>query len=145
MALYASQAYVKKYGLPASQDDFSDHKFVVMSGGMRKFRDWITGRITPDQIVMECDSYNSVVAAILSGFGIGLLSTGLALDKPSLTRVVEPIEDFTVNTWLITSPQAHKRPEVRTFTKFFAPRYTAMLKKQREEREAASAARKAQA
>ncbi|SMX24878.1 LysR family transcriptional regulator [Boseongicola aestuarii] len=110
MALYASQAYVKKYGLPASQDDFSDHKFVVMSGGMRKFRDWITGRITPDQIVMECDSYNSVVAAILSGFGIGLLSTGLALDKPSLTRVVEPIEDFTVNTWLITSPQAHKHP-----------------------------------
>ena len=136
VTLYASDTYVKKYGLPASPDDFANHKFVLMSGGMTKFRAWIMERVTPDQITMECDSYQGVVAAVLSGFGMGLMGVGLAGSSPTLHRCTGPLEEFSVITWLVTSPQAHKRPEVRTFTKFFAPRYAAMLKKQREEREA---------
>jgi DNA-binding transcriptional LysR family regulator len=134
--LYASEAYVKKYGLPASQDDFEGHKFVLLSGGLSRFREWLAPRITPDQIVMECDSYQGVVAAVLSGFGIGPMGVGLADATPSLRRCIPPPRGMEVITWLITSPQAHKRPEVRTFTAYFAPRYAAMLKKQREEREA---------
>ena len=145
VTLYASDSYVKKHGLPTSTDDFAGHKFIMLSSGMKKFRPWVLERITPDQVVMECDTYQGVVAAVMSGFGMGMLGVGLAESTPTLQRVMEPLEEFAVITWLITSPQAHKRPEVRTFTKFFAPRYSAMLKKQREEREAANAARKSQA
>ena len=145
VTLFASESYIKKHGVPASAEDFAGHKFVLMSGGMSKLRTFITDRITPDQIVMECDTYQGVVAAVLSGFGIGPMGVGLASATPNLTVCLEPMEEFSVLTWLVTSPQAHKRPEVRTFTKFFAPRYSAMLKKQREEREAKYAKRNAQA
>lgn len=136
VTLYASDTYIKKHGIPRSPDDFAGHKFVMMRHGMTKFRPWIMDRITPDQVAMECDSYQGVVAAVLSGFGMGMMGVGLADGTSSLKRCMEPLEDFTVLTWLITSPEAHKRPEVRTFTKFFAPRYAAMLKKQRDDREA---------
>lgn len=145
VTLFASDTYIKKYGVPASPDDLSGHKFVLMTGGMTKLRTWIMDRTTPDQISMECDSYQGVVAAVLSGFGIGPMGVGLADGTPTLHRCIEPQDEFSVVTWLVTSPQAHTRPEVRTFTKFFAPRYAAMLKKQREEREAENAARKPQA
>ncbi|NNJ67250.1 MAG: LysR family transcriptional regulator [Boseongicola sp.] len=145
VTLYASDSYVKKHGCPASPDYFAGHKFILMSGGMSKLRNFITDRITPDQLVMECDTYQGVVAAVMSGFGIGPMGVGLAGDTPNLNVCLEPMEEFSVFTWLITSPQALKRPEVRTFTKYFAPRYAAMLKQQREDREAKHAARKAQA
>ena len=142
ITLYASDTYAKNYGIPSSSDDFAGHKFILMSGGMSKLRAFITERITPDQLVMECDTYQGVIAAVLSGFGIGPIGVGLAGDRSTLQVCLEPMEEFSFYTWLVTSPQAHKRPEVRTFTKFFAPRYIAMLKKQREAREAASTARK---
>lgn len=141
VTLYASDTYVKKHGIPANPDDFSGHKFILMSGGMSKLRTYIMDRTTPDQLVMECDTYQGVVAAVLSGFGIGPIGVGLASETPNLHVCLEPQDEFSVTTWLITSPQAHKRPEVRTFTSFFAPRYAAMLKKQRHEREAKNAAR----
>lgn len=145
VTLYASDSYVKKYGIPASPDDFGGHKFVLMSGGASKLRSFLMDRITPDQLVMECDTFQGVVAAVLSGFGIGPMGVGLASDTPTLNVCLEPQEEFSFVTWLITSPQAHKRPEVRTFTNYFAPRYKAMLKKQREEREAKYAERTTQA
>ena len=144
VTLYASDGYVKKHGIPASVDDFAGHKFILMSGGMSKLRTFLTQRITPDQLVMECDTYQGVVAAVLSGFGIGPMDVGLASETPSLQVCLEPMDDFSIFTWYVTSPQAHKRPEVRRFTKFFVPRYTAMLKKQRADRDAERPARAAQ-
>ncbi|MBT8460035.1 MAG: LysR family transcriptional regulator [Boseongicola sp.] len=141
ITLYASDSYIKKHGHPNLPEDFADHKFVLMSNGMSKLRAFLTDRITPDQLVMECDTYQGVVTAVMSGFGIGPMGVGLASASNTLQVCLEPMEEFSMFTWLITTPEAHKRPEVRTFTKYFAPRYAAMLRKQREDREAENAAK----
>ncbi len=138
--LYASEGYINKHGHPESADNFENHKFVMMRPGMNTWRAWLEPRISPDQIAMECDSYNGMVAAILSGFGMGLIGVGLGDATEALHRCMAPLEHLGITTWLITSPQAHKRAEVRAFTKFFAPRYTAMLKEQSRQLEAKYAA-----
>lgn len=134
--LYGTSSYIRNFGKISNSDDLRGHKFILLKNGMHTFRRWIESRIDPDQIVMESDTYQGVVAAVMSGFGAGLLGVGLADGTATLHRIMDPLDEMTITTWLITSPQAHKRPEVRSFTKFFAPRYAAMLKKQREDREA---------
>ncbi len=135
--LYASKSYAAKHGLPASEDDLAGHKFLALNTTvMARFTEWQNKHLTPDQIVMECSDFNGLMAAIHSGFGIGPMGVGIGDSNPSLVRCFPPLKEFTVPTWLLTSAAAHRRPEVRAFTKFFAPQYSKMLAIQRQEREA---------
>ena len=133
MTLYAHDSYIEKHGLPASEADFANHNFVSFPKGIPKFSSWMHARIPQEKFVMECDTYNGLHAAIFSGFGIGPLGCGVGDATPSLHRCVPPPEGLGVSTWLLTSPEAHKRPEVQIFTKFFAPRYIWLMKRQKED------------
>ena len=144
--LYAADSYITKRGLPRSEADLADpvHRYVLFNRSTSQFREWLLERVAPEQIVMECETYNSLMAAVMSGFGIGALGTGIGDLTPSLRRVIPPPAEIGPSiTWLLTSPEAHKRPEVRAFTAFFAPRYSALMKRQRKEREALVAEREA--
>ncbi|MDD9922902.1 MAG: LysR family transcriptional regulator [Boseongicola sp.] len=133
--LFASDAYIRRYGLPSSENDFGGHKFVTMSSATGKFQDWIEARVEPDQIVMDCDSFSGLTTAILSGLGIGPLNVRLGRENPLLTAVIPPPKGVGVTTWLLTSPAANQRREVRKFVQFFAPRYTAFITAENKERD----------
>jgi len=107
--------------MPTSEDEFANHEFVLMNIGSMTFHAWLEARIPPDQIVMECDSYNGLSAAILSRFGIGPMGVSIADAAPSLHRCIPPPEGLGITTWFLASPQAQRRAEVRTFTHFVAP------------------------
>jgi DNA-binding transcriptional LysR family regulator len=137
-SLYASHDYAKRHGLPGSEHELDGHSFIVFDNGiMGGFHDWLYKHIRPDQIVMRCSEFEAMRVALQSGLGIGPLGSGLGDTDDMLVRCFPPIKNLTVTTWLLISPQAYKRPEVKQFTAFFAPRYTAMLKAQRKAIEAA--------
>lgn len=126
-SLYASKDYAQRRGLPASAADLAGHAFVVYDPqpGSMLLNAWLLERIAPEQIVSRSGDAESVNAAIAAGLGIGPITTSLALDYPMLVRCFPPPEGTAVSSWLVIGPEAYRRPEVRAFAKFFAPRFRA--------------------
>ena len=66
-------------------------------------------------------------AAIKAGHGLGLMNDKLAEGDETLIRCFEPIEELSRQHLMLIAPQAYRRPEVKAFVKFFAPRYAAIF------------------
>lgn len=94
-----------------------DHCVIVLSHIASKRRN-----------IMRCVSGNDLRTATLAGQGIGPLPTFDGDREPNLVRCFEPPKGSHLPVWLVTSPAAHKRPDVRRFTKFAAPRIAQNLK-----------------
>ena len=132
-SLYASPAYVDRRGLPASPSDFAGHSFVVYDRYAKSVgvNEWLIDRIDSSQIVSRCSDPEAMIAAIKAGIGIGVVTTSMAADDPGLIRCFAPPDGTSSTSWFLVSPDAYRRPEVKAFTAFFAPRYQAMFRKQR--------------
>ncbi|GHF60946.1 LysR family transcriptional regulator [Seohaeicola zhoushanensis] len=125
--LFASRSYAEAHGLPRSDAEFAGHSFVVYdpSPSPDGLNAWLMKRISPDQIVSRSADAESVCAAIAAGLGIGPVPTSLAVDYPAMVPCFPPPQETTVQSWLCIAPDAWRRPEVKAFAAFFAPRFRA--------------------
>lgn len=132
--IFASRGYAERRGLPSGPEEFAGHSFVVFDPlpATITLGRWLLDRISPDQIVARSGDVESVAASIEAGLGLGPLSVAFALDYPSLVRCFDPPEGTDVHSWLLISPDAYRRPEVRAFAAFFAPRFRSAYAAMRE-------------
>jgi DNA-binding transcriptional LysR family regulator len=133
-ALFASRSYADRHGLPSSPDEFPGHRFVVYDPvpPTMLLNKWLLARISADQIVARAGDAESVTTSIDAGLGIGPVTIAFATDYPSLVRCFDPPPGTDVSSWLVMSPEAYRRPEVRAFAAFFAPRFRTAYKAMRE-------------
>ena len=133
--LFASRGYADRNGLPRSPEEFTGHSFVIYDPVplTMLLNKWLLDRISPDQIVTRSGDVESVTASIVAGLGIGPVPINFALDYPALVRCFDPPEGTDVHSWLLVSPEAYRRPEVRAFVEFFAPRFRAAYAELRAE------------
>jgi DNA-binding transcriptional LysR family regulator len=132
-SIYGSEKYAAVFGLPDAVDGLAGHKFIL--GDKDLFgvtHRWLEARLTADQVVMRCSDFDTMVASIASGFGLGALGAGIARGNKKLIRCFELPLDGQIGAWLVINPDAHRRAEVKAFTAFFAPRYSAFLEDQWE-------------
>lgn len=109
---YASRAYATKNVLPAEYcQDMEDHTVHLLKHVKSKRRN-----------LVRCATSSDIVMALQTGQGIGPLPVTTGDTNSNLVRCFDPPQGSDLPIWLIASPSAHKRPEVRTFTKFAAPR-----------------------
>lgn len=128
-ALYGSRDYGETHGLPTSNDTLQGHRFVsFLRGNDPVNHNWLTARVAPEQIVNVFSELELMNAAIISGRGLGIVNVKLAADDDRIVQCGEVIEELTAMHYMLVSPEAHRRPEIRAFTKFFAPRYAAIFK-----------------
>ena len=132
--LYASPRYRDRHGIPRSENDLAEHKFVLLSleNARLSITHWLKDRIKPDQIAMQHDDLGAVITSIQSGFGIGILARGIGDAQENLVPCFDAPPEVSMDTWLLASPEAYKRPEVKAFMAFFAPRYARLMKRQKE-------------
>lgn len=115
---FASSTYASKNTLPVEYcDDMEDHPVILLNHVKSKRRNLI-----------RCATSNDVMMALQTGQGIGPLPITTGDANPSLVRCFDPPKGADLPVWLITSPSAHRRPEVRRFTAFAAPRIASNLK-----------------
>lgn len=133
-ALFASRDYANRHGLPASPNEFAGHRFVVYDPvpPTMLLNNWLLAHISPDQIVTRGADVESVTTSIDAGLGIGPVTIAFAADYPALVRCFDPPPGTDVSSWLVMSPEAYRRPEVRAFAAFFAPRFRAAYNAMRE-------------
>jgi len=129
-ALFGAQSYADRFGLPKSPDEFQGHRFVTFEHDdvPSHERSWLLRHVSPDQIVMSFSEPEMVRASIRAGHGLGLVNLRLAAADKTLIRCFGNIEELSSSNMMLIAPDAYRRPEVKAFTKFFAPRYAATFK-----------------
>ena len=128
--LWGTPAYARTYGLPTGPDDLAGHRFVTFrrESTTPALHDWVAKRVDPAQIIGTYPDVDLVDSVIKSGHALGLDNLRKNQGDPELIACFEPPEELNAEHLLLVSPEAWRRPEVKAFTKFFAPRYAALYR-----------------
>lgn len=128
--LFGGRTYAEQNGLPNSVGELKNHKFVTFQRGdvPNVFHEWLLKHVLPDQIVSSYSELDLMHAAIRSGQGLGISNIKLVEQDETLIRCFDQIEELSAPHLMLISKDAYRRPEVRSFTKYFAPRYAAIFK-----------------
>ncbi len=129
-ALFGSRSYAEKHGLPSSVEDLFNHTFVsfLREGVPSAYHDWLIRYAEPDQIRQTYSEIDLMHAAIRSGHGLGIMNVKLAESDDTLIQCFAPLEEMNSEHLMLIAPEAYRRPEVKAFAKFFAPRYAAVFR-----------------
>jgi len=129
-SLVASKNYAAKHGIPTSEGELGGHKFVVYEGKNvpHLINNWLLDRIEASQIAMTCKDVESLESAIEMGAGIGPMPSRYVYSRDKVVACFELPPETRVSSWLLVNPSAYRRPEVKAFTAFFAPRYSALFR-----------------
>ena len=129
-SLFAGISYQERFGLPSSTGDLDGHRFVTFQRGdvPNVFHEWLTQHVSPEQIVATYSELDLMLAAVRAGQGLGISNVKLVEPDTSLVRCFDEIAELTTPHMVLISPDAYRRPEVKAFIKFFAPRYAAMYR-----------------
>ena len=130
---YGAASYVERMGLPKSPQDLEAHTFVTFEreGVVSRYHEWLSRYVSPQQIIRSFGEIELMEAAIKAGLGLGIMNLKMAeADEAAgrLIRCFDPPEEMSSLHLMLIAPDAYRRPEVKTFTKFFAPRYAAIFK-----------------
>jgi DNA-binding transcriptional LysR family regulator len=132
---FASEGYAARHGLPARPEEALGHSFAIYGapGSHSGTRLWLDEAFGDRISLTQCDDIESVFAMIETDGAIGYVPRVGAARHGGLLRCFDPPDPVTTRTWLVSSAAAARRPEVRAFTEFFAPRYRAFLRAERKE------------
>lgn len=128
--LYGSESYAEAHGLPRSIDDMKHHRVVSFRRPDVQpwHHDWTAKAMGAEGIAQVYGEVDLLNAAIASGRALGIMNVRLAEATGGLLRCFDPVEELEAQHLLLVAPEAWRRPEVKAFVKFFAPRYTAIFR-----------------
>jgi DNA-binding transcriptional LysR family regulator len=91
MGLYASRAYLKEHGRPASVARLGEHRIIGYGEELATLQEnqWLIGHCRPENVVLESDSTASRLRATESGLGISIQPCLIAEHNPNLVRLLK--------------------------------------------------------
>jgi DNA-binding transcriptional LysR family regulator len=127
--LYASRAYVKLHGAPASAEELGHHTVVGFIDGMQEHRAarWLRSKAPRTQIRAECGNVPSAFLAVKTGACIGPLPVLLAELDDELLCVLGPIRDLSYPMYLLTHKDLRRVPRISAFFDFCSSRLRPVL------------------
>lgn len=123
-ALYASDAYVARHGMPEGIEDYARHRFVGVDDPKSRapFYRWMHENVPADRIVFRSGDVHAMRCAIQKGIGIGFMSVLHAASLGNLTQIHAPIDEWTGSLWLVTHMDLHRTTKVQAFLSFLKDR-----------------------
>jgi DNA-binding transcriptional LysR family regulator len=128
LSLVASKAYAARRPLPASEAELGGHMFVLYRGHLsdRASQQWVRSRIGPAQIAMEVGDLKAAEGAVALGAGIAVMPARRSSLAPAFVRCFDLPDEVSLSSWLLIGAAAWRRPEVKAFAAFLAPRFRAL-------------------
>jgi DNA-binding transcriptional LysR family regulator len=119
-AVYGSRDYVERYGRPATPADLNAHRLVGFEGPLERITParWLQTVAARGQVTYRSNSVLGLLFAAQSSFGLTLLPCQIGDPECDLVRVIDPLPELTAGFWILTHPDLHKRPKIRTFFNF---------------------------
>ncbi len=120
VALYASESYVARHGVPDTVESFGDHHFISADDPdtPAPYYKWLHSHVPDTAITFRGNSREALSEAILAGAGIGFMSTWAAARQPGLVQVISPREEWSATLWLVTHVDLHRTHKVQSFLRF---------------------------
>ncbi|WP_339987348.1 LysR family transcriptional regulator [Gymnodinialimonas ulvae] len=130
--LYGAPAYAKRHGLPATPEDMAGHTLfsVVRKGMAPVLHTWLQHYVSEAEISRTYTEIGMLDAAVRAGQGLAINNLGMAEKDEAegrLIRCFDPPEAWAADHLMLISPEAWRRPEVKAFARFFAPRYARLF------------------
>ncbi len=118
--LYASSAYIKRYGGMKSLKDLAGHRFVSNIAHMSNipYIEWLHKQVPPGQIFYRASDFHSMMHAAESDIGVAPISCWLAQYSKKLNPLFEPPEEWNSDLWLVTHRDIHRTPKVQALSQF---------------------------
>lgn len=111
--LVASPRYIERFGMPATPAELPAHTFVGFAAPLDRHMTmpWLAS-LGAKRFACRTTSFRSALAAVRAGLGIGALPRRAAGELVAIfpTLAPEPLQ-----LYLVTHPEALRRPEVRAF------------------------------
>lgn len=119
--LYASAAYVERFGCLSELSELDRHQVVSLDETMAKHRlvVWLDAVAPHAEVVSRSNSILGLVQAAKSGIGIGPLPMAIA-EEAGLVHLLGPIEELTRAWKLLTHPALRETPRISAFFNFAA-------------------------
>lgn len=122
MQLYASRAYLERYGNPEKLEDMKDHRLICqnttasqVSAGAALVRQ-VQGENPHSMLTVN--NYFGVLQGVLHDLGIGILPAYLVQDFPELQRVLPDVESAEVPVFLAYPEELRHSKRVAVFKEF---------------------------
>ncbi|KPA23267.1 HTH-type transcriptional regulator DmlR [Shimia sp. SK013] len=119
-ALFASGAYIARWGVPKDESDLVNHRFVGHDNEESRapFYQWLKQYVPRENVTFRSTSDRGIAAAIRSGAGLGFLPKWSAENEEGLQQVLPPRPEWAVHVRLVTHVDLHRTTKVQTFLKF---------------------------
>jgi DNA-binding transcriptional LysR family regulator len=116
VALFASDAYLKRQGIPETVDQLSTHWFVNSDevNSRLPMSTWLNEQAESTQFILRSNDRRVLEQAVTSGLGIGLFLTHEAAQIPTLKPVL-PDKSWEIPSWIVTHGDLHRSEKVQAF------------------------------
>lgn len=114
-ALYASDAYVARFGEPSTPKALRAHRICGFGEAVRFFTAarWLSANADTAAVSVRFDSTTAMAAAARSGQLIAALPCFIGDTEPMLRRLIGPSEGLSVDIWLLTHADLRRVPRIR--------------------------------
>ena len=114
---YAHTRYLERYGIPKTEEELNDHRFVSHEDPTRTpFFSWLESAVPAKNIVLRSESQRVLAESLLAGIGIGFMPVFQAKANKDLHEVMPPRPDWSVPLWLVTHTDLHRIAKVRAIS-----------------------------
>ncbi|CAG1018338.1 HTH-type transcriptional regulator YofA [Burkholderiaceae bacterium] len=83
--------------------------------GANRYSRWMQQHIPAQQVRLRVDIFNSIVAMLRTGLGVGVLPSFVAASEPDLVAVSAPIEALATPLWILTHADLRRTARVQVF------------------------------
>jgi DNA-binding transcriptional LysR family regulator len=132
-ALYATRAYIDRYGRPGSVADLDKHTTVGFIEAMANHNvaNWLRRHAPHARICAEAGNIPSVFLAVKSGACLAPLPVPLGDGDDELQCVLGPVSDLSYPMYLLTHRDMRRVPRINAFFDFCAGKLRPILTKPR--------------
>lgn len=120
--LYASPAYLEKYGTPDSVEDLCSHRLISQASGAAQVSAsaLLIKRLMANDVAshLTVNNYFGILQAVIHGLGIGVLPEYLIEDFPNLVQVLPDETSTDVPVYLAYPEELRHSKRVEVFRDF---------------------------
>ncbi len=118
LRLVATRGYVERYGV-LTDENLGDHRFVGSTEDSPRapYLQWLAKTIPNSSIYFRASSMSVMRDAVVSGIGIGFVSSRDTPENADLLDVLPPMEEWSARFWLVTHMDLHRTAKVQAFVR----------------------------
>ncbi len=115
--LYAARSYVEKHGLPTSESELAQHRFVGPESPESRapFYRWLRDKVPAEAIAFRITEPAANLEALKAGLGLGFCNTHFAKENPDLVEVMPARPEWAAPLWIVTHVDLHRTLKVQSF------------------------------